>query len=70
MASEDEATLKLLEDTIRRVVREELERHRPLSGKVWGEGRPIYPKRKYVGQFPDGYWELDIPSNGFGSPVI
>lgn len=50
MASEDEATLKLLEDTIRRVVREELERHRPsLAGRVWGD-----PK--------SNVWSVDVPS--------
>lgn len=57
MASEDEATLKLLEDMIRRVVREELGRARPLSGKVWGEGRPIYPKPRppFQPSYPPGW---------------
>ena len=63
MGKSDLDTLKILEDLIRRVVREELDRAPvKLSGKVWGEGQPIYPKREYEGQFPDGYWVVDVPS--------
>lgn len=52
MASEDEATLKLLEDMIRRVVREELERHRPsaplFDGRQWQLDVPTSPVGDYV----------------------
>lgn len=52
MEKSDLDTLKILEDLIRRVVREELERHRPsaplFDGRQWQLDVPTSPVGDYV----------------------
>lgn len=64
VTKQDKDTLKLLEDLIRRVVREELERHRPSAPLFDGRGGNWIASTD-----PAKHWGLDIPSNGPGTPA-